>query len=101
MSTAVKSDGKIQSYAEKFIDSFDELKEDQIMKAVEYFSSIKQNNREVIDDINLPTLCGIICKFYNRFNKCPAIFKKYCEIKLKQGKTSWAAELKTTKLPWE
>lgn len=110
MSKAVVSDGTVQAAFNKFLERFESMDDDEIKKAVAWFSAAKENGRERMDDVNLPSLERAAVKFYDKYgdkatNNPPAIIKKYQMIKLAQGKATWGKEAATSapgeKMPWD
>ena len=105
MSAAVPSDGSNQKLFDEFLNGFYGASKQDADKAMDWFAQSKANGRERMDDIKLPSLCRAVWLYYDKHGHAPAILKKYLEIKLRQGKTSWSQELDNhsdaPKFPWE
>lgn len=106
MSTGVKSDGKNQELFDAFLETFDKMTRADADKAISWFAEKKENGRERLDDVRLPSVCGAIYKYYSRFGEAPAVLKRYAYIKLKQGKRHWERnsdpmECVQPKFPWD
>ena len=109
MAQAVKSDGSIQKLFDEFLTEFDTSTDSRIDKAIAWFTKPKENGRERLDDVNLPSLYKAGAKFYEKFgtkaaDNPPAIIKKYTLIKLQQGKATWlnaCTTPETNAKPWD
>tara|TARA_R110000868_G_scaffold253016_3_gene509742 strand:+ start:2212 stop:2526 length:315 start_codon:yes stop_codon:yes gene_type:complete len=104
MSKAVKSDGKNQKMFEGFLAEFFTMSNAERNKAMEWFAVRKENGKERMDDIKLPSLVAGMHAFYSTSSECPAILKKYSLIKLQQGQSSWGCNTPSDpnrKFPWD
>jgi len=99
MSKAVKSDGSVQKLVDEFLAEFDGSSDERISNALAWFAEKKENGHQRLDDVNLPTLVKLACKFDERTGEIPAVVKKYMLIKLQQGKRDWSQKCDPVPLP--
>lgn len=95
MSKGVKSNGQNEEAFQTLLDNFDSMTPQDRKEALDWFAEKKDNGKPRMDDIQLPSIVKAMDKFFDSEGHCPAILKRYNDIRLKQGRQQWEKELKS------